>query len=49
MDAPHHVLVKATVPRQLVVSYPRTGFGSYNETEFTVLDAPGKWEVLEAV
>lgn len=48
MGAPHHVLVKATFPRQRVLSYPRTGFGSYNETEFTVLDSPGKWEVVEA-
>jgi len=48
MGAPHHVLVKATFPRQRVLSYPRTGFGSYNETEFTVVDSPGKWEVVEA-
>ena len=41
----HSIVVKATFPRELLLSYPKTGFGSYNETEFTVLDAPGQWKI----
>jgi hypothetical protein len=44
----HHLLVKATFPRELLVAYPKTGFGSYTETEFVPLAAPGSWEVVEA-
>jgi hypothetical protein len=43
----HSILVKTTVPRQLVLSYPKTGQGCYNETEMVAMAAPGKWEVVK--
>jgi len=44
----HELLVKATFPAQLLLSFPRTGFGSYAETEFVALEAPGAWEVVKS-
>jgi hypothetical protein len=43
----HHVMVRATFPRQAALTYPKTGFGSFNEVEFTMLNVPGEWEVVE--
>jgi hypothetical protein len=43
----HSIVVQATFPRQALLSYPKTGFGSYNETEFTALDVPGQWKVVK--
>lgn len=40
------VLVKTTVPRQLLLSYPRSGFGSYLQGEVDVLNHTGTWEVV---
>jgi len=40
-----HTIVKTTVPASLVFSYPRSGMGSYWQSEFIVLDSPGKWEI----
>jgi hypothetical protein len=41
------VVVKATVPASAAVSFPRTGFGAYNEAEFVILDMEGSWEVVK--
>jgi hypothetical protein len=44
----HTVIVKSTVPREQLLSYPRSGVGCYKEGEFAVIDAPGSWEVVKA-
>jgi hypothetical protein len=44
----HDVVAEAVVPRELLLSYPKTGFGSYNETEFVAIDAPGEWKIAKA-
>lgn len=41
------VVVKVTVPRELILSYPRSGFGAYNEAEFVLLDSGGQWEIIK--
>jgi hypothetical protein len=41
------VVVKTTVPASMALSFPRTGFGCYNESEFVILDAPGSWEIVK--
>lgn len=43
-----YTIVKTTVPASLVMSYPRSGMGSYWQYEFLILDSPGKWEVWQA-
>jgi hypothetical protein len=40
------VLVKATIPRELLLAYPRSGLGSYLQGEFVALDSAGQWEVV---
>lgn len=42
-----HTAVKTTVPASLVFSYPRSGMGSYWQSEFIVLDSPGQWEIVK--
>jgi hypothetical protein len=38
--------VQATIPVELILSYPRSGYGSYNESEVVLIDAPGKLKVV---
>lgn len=44
----HTVIVKSTVPKEQLLAYPRSGIGCYNEGEFVVVDAPGKWEMVKS-
>ena len=43
----HTIVVSETVPRELILSYPKSGMGCYNETEMVTMTAPGQWEIIK--